>query len=383
MDIHEYQAKQLLKQYHIPIPPGLPALTIAEATAAAETLGGALWVVKAQIHAGGRGKAGGVIIAHRTAAAKLLGKPLVTAQTGPEGQMVHRVYIESGCVIAQEFYLSLVVDRSVGCITIVACAAGGMDIEAVAAETPEKILRHSINPLIGISGFHAREIAGVLGLETQARGQLETLLKELYRAFVEKDANLIEINPLVLTSAGDLMALDAKMTFDDNSFYRQPDIFAFQDRDAQDPLEIEASRHDLSYIKLKGTIGCMVNGAGLAMATMDIIKLHGAEPANFLDVGGGATQEKVAAALKIILADPHVEAILVNIFGGIMRCDVIADGIIAAAQEVAVKVPLVVRLQGTNAAQGKHILEQSNLKIIAADNLEEAALKVVAAVQGA
>lgn len=388
MDIHEYQAKQLLKQYAIPVPVGLLAVNIAEATSSAQKLMGKPWVVKAQIHAGGRGKAGGVVIVHQlsevtAAAEKLLGKPLVTAQTGPEGQIVHRLYIEEGCIVVREFYLSFVVDRSASCVTIVACEAGGTDIEEVAAKTPEKVLRHHINPLVGISGFHIREIAGILGLETKARAQLEPLLKGLYRAFIEKDATLIEVNPLVLTAEEDLMALDAKMTFDDNSLYRQPEILAFQDREAQDPLEIEASRYELSYIKLKGTIGCMVNGAGLAMATMDIIKLHGGEPANFLDVGGGAGREKVAAALKIILADPYVEAILVNIFGGIMRCDVIAEGIIAAVQEVAVNVPLVVRLQGTNAAQGRHILERSGLKIIAADNLEEAALKVVAAVKEA
>ncbi|MEI8295176.1 MAG: ADP-forming succinate--CoA ligase subunit beta [Alphaproteobacteria bacterium] len=384
MDIHEYQAKQLLGQYHILVPSGLPVVTVAEAKNAADQLGGELWIVKAQIHAGGRGKAGGVIIAHgidevTDGAAKLLGKPLVTAQTGPDGQIVNCVYIEKACMFRHEFYLSLVVDRSVGCITIVACASGGMDIEEVAISEPQKILRHSINPLVGVQSFHAREIAGVFGLDSKTRGQLDTLLKQLYRVFIDKDASLIEINPLVLASTGDLVVLDAKMSFDDNSLYRQPDILALQDRDALDALEIEASRYDISYIKLNGTIGCMVNGAGLAMATMDIIKLHGGFPANFLDVGGGATREKVAAALKIILADVHVEAILVNIFGGIMHCDVIAEGIIAAAKEVAVKVPLVVRLQGTNAAEGRRILEQSGLKIITADDLKDAAIKVVAA----
>lgn len=388
MNIHEYQAKELLRSYGVPLLKGCPVFDASETSGALNSLGGSVWVVKAQIHAGGRGKAGGVIIAKtpqeaQQAVEKLLGMTLVTHQTGPRGQLVRRAYIEQGCQIAREFYLSLVLDRKTSRVAIIASAEGGMDIEEVAATHPHKICTQVIDPVVGISGFHARNISALFALEAPASKQVESLLKSLYQAFVEKDASLIEINPLVLTQAGDLVALDAKMTFDDNGLFRQSDVMVFRDTDEEDPLELQASQYDLNYVKLDGTIGCMVNGAGLAMATMDIIKLYGAEPANFLDVGGGASQEKVAAAFKIILADPNVKAILINIFGGIMRCDVIAQGIIEAAKEVSLNVPMVVRLQGTNADLGKRILEQSGLAMIPADNLEEAAIKVVATTQGA
>lgn len=387
MNIHEYQAKELLKSYGIQVPQGICAITSTEAFEAAQSLGGDLWVVKAQIHAGGRGKAGGVILVKtpteaKNAAEHLLGQSLVTHQTSPEGQIVRRLYIERGSSIAREFYLSLILDRTVSRIAIVGSAAGGVDIEEIATNEPHQILTQHIDPVVGISGFHARNLAHFLGLTNKGSIQLEKLLKALYQVFIEKDASLIEINPLVETKEGDLVTLDAKINFDDNGLYRHPDIMALRDLNEENPLEIKAGRYDLSYVKLNGSIGCMVNGAGLAMATMDIIKLYGIEPANFLDVGGGANQEKVAAAFKIILADPNVKAILINIFGGIMRCDIIAEGIIAAAKEVALTIPMVVRLQGTHADLGKAILAQSGLKIIAADDFEDAATKVVAAAKG-
>jgi succinyl-CoA synthetase beta subunit len=388
MNIHEYQAKQVLKQFGVPISPGYPAFSSEEAVAAAQKLAGDLWVVKAQIHAGGRGKAGGVILCRshaevKAAAEKLLGSVLVTHQTGPKGQVVRRLYVEQGCAIAQELYLSMLVDRQSERIAIIASAAGGVDIEEVAAKTPEKIVTFTLDPVVGCQAYHGRKLAFALGLEGQCVKQMGALFKSLYDAFTAKDMNMLEINPLVVTKEGNLIALDAKITFDDNGLYRHADIEELRDTDEEDPMETQAKEHELSYVKLEGNIGCMVNGAGLAMATMDIIKLHGGEPANFLDVGGGATQEKVAAAFKLILADHHVEAILINIFGGIMRCDVIAQGIVAAAREVSLNVPMVVRLQGTNMELGKQILRDSHLTIIAADELAEAAQKVVQAAKEA
>ena len=388
MNIHEYQAKQVLGSFGVPVPRGFVAFSADEAVEAAEKLGGPVWVVKAQIHAGGRGKGGGVKVVKsidevRAEATRMLGMTLVTHQTGPEGKEVGRVYIEEGSDIARELYLSALVDRATSRISFIASTEGGMDIEEVAEKTPEKILTISVDPASGISGHHGRQIAFALGLEGEQVKQANALIGNLYQAFVEKDMSLLEINPLVVTGAGDLICLDAKMNFDSNALYRQKDIVELRDLAEEDPAEIEASKYDLSYIKLDGKIGCMVNGAGLAMATMDIIKLYGSEPANFLDVGGGATKEKVTEAFKIILSDDNVEGILVNIFGGIMRCDIIAEGVVAAAKELSLDVPLVVRLEGTNVDEGKEIMANSGLPIIAADDLNDAAEKIVAAVKEA
>ena len=388
MNIHEYQAKQVLGFFGVPVPRGFVAFSADEAVEAAEKLGGPVWVVKAQIHAGGRGKGGGVKVVKsidevRAEATRMLGMTLVTHQTGPEGKEVGRVYIEEGSDIARELYLSALVDRATSRISFIASTEGGMDIEEVAERTPEKILTISVDPARGISGHHGRQIAFALGLEGEQAKQANALITNLYQAFVEKDMSLLEINPLVVTGAGDLICLDAKVNFDSNALYRQKDIVELRDLAEEDPAEIEASKYDLSYIKLDGKIGCMVNGAGLAMATMDIIKLYGSEPANFLDVGGGATKEKVTEAFKIILSDDNVEGILVNIFGGIMRCDIIAEGVVAAAKELSLDVPLVVRLEGTNVDEGKEIMANSGLPIIAADDLNDAAEKIVAAVKEA
>ena len=386
MNIHEYQAKQVLSEFGVPVPRGGVAFTPDEAVKVAEELGGPVWVVKAQIHAGGRGKGGGVKVVKsidevRAEAERMLGMTLVTHQTGPEGRIVGRVYIEEGSDIARELYLSALVDRATSRVSFIASTEGGMDIEEVAAETPEKILTVSVDPAGGISGHHGRQIAFALGLEGDQVKQASALINNLYRAFVETDMSLLEVNPLVVTGDGQLICLDAKVNFDSNALYRHDDIVALRDLDEEDPAEVKASAFDLSYIKLDGTIGCMVNGAGLAMATMDIIKLYGAEPANFLDVGGGATKEKVTEAFKIILSDDNVEGILVNIFGGIMRCDVIAEGVVAAARETELSVPLVVRLEGTNVELGKKIMAESGLTIIPADDLDDAAEKIVAAVK--
>ena len=388
MNIHEYQAKSVLKRFNVPVPRGVPAFSAEEAVKGAEELGGPVWVVKAQIHAGGRGKAGGVKVVKsigevRAQAERMLGSTLITRQTGPEGKEVHRVYVEDGSTIGKEFYLSALVDRATGRIAFIASTEGGMDIEQVAAETPEKILTITVDPAAGIQPHHGRSIAFALKLEGEQVKQCVSLVRNLYRAFTEMDMSLLEINPLVVTGSGDLLCLDAKVNFDSNALYRHEDVQQLRDLTEEDPAEIEASKHGLSYVKLDGTIGCMVNGAGLAMATMDIIKLYGEEPANFLDVGGGASKEKVAAAFKIILQDPNVKGILINIFGGIMRCDIIAEGVIAAARELDVKVPLVVRLEGTNVEKGKQILAESGLAIIPADNLADAAEKVVKAVREA
>ena len=388
MNIHEYQAKQVLGGFGVPVPRGHVAFSADEAVKAAEQLGGPVWVVKAQIHAGGRGKGGGVKVVKsidevRAEATRMLGMTLVTHQTGPEGKEVGRVYIEEGSDIARELYLSALVDRATSRISFIASTEGGMDIEEVAEKTPEKIITISVDPASGISAHHGRQIAFALGLEGEQVKQATKLIANLYDAVVEKDMSLLEINPLVVTGAGDLICLDAKVNFDSNALYRQPDIMELRDLAEEDPAEIEASKYDLSYIKLDGKIGCMVNGAGLAMATMDIIKLYGSEPANFLDVGGGATKEKVTEAFKIILSDDNVEGILVNIFGGIMRCDIIAEGVIAAAKELSLDVPLVVRLEGTNVELGKEMMANSGLPIIPADNLNDAAEKIVAAVKEA
>jgi len=388
MNIHEYQAKELLAKFGVAVPRGHVAYTPAEAAAAARQLGGAVWVVKAQIHAGGRGKAGGVKLVRAEAEAAeaargMLGKKLVTHQTGPAGREVKRVYVEEGCDIGRELYLGVLIDRDTGRITLIASTEGGVEIEEVAEKSPEKILKVAIDPATGIQPYHARDIAFGLGLEGALVGTAVKFVTALYRAFSELDASVAEINPLVVTGAGELVALDAKLGFDDNALFRHPDIEALRDEDEEDPTELEAGRHGLNYIKLDGNIGCMVNGAGLAMATMDIIKLHGGSPANFLDVGGGATRERVSTAFKLILSDPNVEGILVNIFGGIMRCDVIAEGVVAAAREVNLHVPLVVRLEGTNVDLGKKILQRSGLPILTAENLGDAAQKVVQAVKEA
>jgi succinyl-CoA synthetase beta subunit len=398
MNIHEYQAKELLAKFGVPVPCGHAAMSVDEAVAAAETLPGPLYVVKAQIHAGGRGKGrfkelgpdakGGVRLANtpeevRVHAAEMLGNTLVTIQTGPEGKQVNRLYVTDGVDIAREFYLALLVDRASGRIAMVASTEGGMNIEDVAHETPEKIHTITIDPATGFMPYHGRAVAHALGLEGDLNKQAQEVSRQLYDAFLGTDAAQIEINPLAVTEDGRLLVLDAKVGFDSNAMYRHPDLAELRDETEEDPIELEASKHDLAYIKLDGNIGCMVNGAGLAMATMDIIKLHGAFPANFLDVGGGASKEKVTAAFKIILSDPAVKGILVNIFGGIMRCDIIADGIIAAAREVDLKVPLVVRLEGTNVEEGKAILAQSNLAIVPADDLGDAARKIVAQVKEA
>ena len=396
MNIHEYQAKELLAKYGVPVPAGFAAMSVDEAVEAAGKLPGPLWVVKAQIHAGGRGKGkfkelgeaakGGVRLAHsidevREHAAEMLGKTLVTVQTGPAGKQVQRLYITDGVDIAKEFYLALLVDRETGRIAVVASTEGGMEIEKVAHDSPEKIATIVIDPATGLMPHHGREVAAALGLSGDLAKQAGKVLASLFAAFLATDASQIEINPLAVDDKGRLLVLDAKVGFDSNAAFRHPDLEQLRDLSEEDPQEIEASKYDLSYIKLDGSIGCMVNGAGLAMATMDIIKLNGAEPANFLDVGGGASKEKVTAAFKIILSDPAVKGILVNIFGGIMRCDIIADGIVAAAREVQLNVPLVVRLEGTNVQQGKDILASSGLPIIAANDLGDAARKIVAEVK--
>jgi len=387
MNIHEYQAKDLMASYGLPTAKGIVAVSPDVARAAAQKIGGDLWVVKAQVHAGGRGKGGGVKLAKspdevRELASEMIGMQLVTHQTGPQGKKVSKIYVEEGSSIERELYLSLLVDRASSRISFIASTQGGMDIEKVAADTPDKIISLDVDPASGISGFHGRQMAFALGLSGEAFKQCVKLVGGLYKLFLEKDASLIEINPLVVTKTGELLILDAKMNFDDNALYRHKDIMELRDIDEEEPTEVEAASFDLNYVKLDGNIGCMVNGAGLAMGTMDIIKLEGAAPANFLDVGGGATKEQVFNAFKIILSDPNVEGILVNIFGGIMRCDIIAQGIIEAAKGMDIKVPLVVRLEGTNVALGKQILEESGLAIIPADNLGDAAKKVVAAVQG-
>lgn len=385
MNIHEYQAKQLLARYAVAVPRGGVAFSPAEAETVAKELGGPVWVVKAQIHAGGRGKGGGVKVVKsiddvKSAVKNMIGMNLVTHQTGPQGKEVKRVYIEEGCDIARELYLGMLIDRATSRVTVMASTEGGMEIEDVAAKTPEKILRVIVDPALGLQPFHARQLAFGLKLEGKQVGAAVKFMQAMYDAFVGLDASLVEINPLVVTGDGQIIALDAKMNFDDNALYRHKDVEALRDEDEEDPIELEASRHDLNYIKLSGNIGCMVNGAGLAMATMDIIKLHGGEPANFLDVGGGASREQVTTAFKLILSDSNVKGILVNIFGGIMRCDIIAEGVVAAAREVALDVPLVVRLEGTNVELGKKILAESDLDIVAADDLGDAADKIVKAV---
>ena len=387
MNIHEYQAKSLLSDFGVAVPKGRIAFTVDQAISGAQELGGPIWVVKAQIHAGGRGKGGGVKVVSsiedlQAAANDVLGMQLVTHQTGPGGQCVKRIYIEEGCDIARELYLGMLVDRGSSRITVIASTEGGMDIEEVAANTPEKIIRVMIDPATGLQPFHARKLAYGLNLSGgQVRSAVKFMLG-MYQAFTKLDASMVEINPLVVTAGGDLIALDAKMNFDGNALYRQPRIIDLRDEDEENPAEAKASEHDLNYIKLDGDIGCMVNGAGLAMATMDIIQLYGSSPANFLDVGGGATTERVTEAFKIILSDDNVKGILVNIFGGIMRCDVIAEGIVAGAREAKLDVPLVVRLEGTNVDMGKRILAESQLPIVLADDLDDAARKIVQVVNG-
>jgi succinyl-CoA synthetase beta subunit len=397
MNIHEYQAKALLASYGAPVSDGRAVLKAEHAKTAAGELDGPIWVVKAQIHAGGRGKghfqeagageAGGVRLTKSVGEAadeakKMLGRTLVTHQTGPAGKQVNRVYIEDGAAIESEFYLALLVDRQTSRIGFVVSTEGGMDIEEVAANTPEKIVNFTVDPATGYQAFHGRRVAFTLGLTGQQVKQCVNLMGLLYKAFTEKDMEMLEINPLIVTKAGDLKVLDAKVSFDGNAIYRHPDIASLRDETEEDPKELAASKFDLNYIALDGEIGCMVNGAGLAMATMDIIKLYGAEPANFLDVGGGATKEKVTEAFKIITSDPQVKGILVNIFGGIMRCDVIAEGVVSAVKEVGLKVPLVVRLEGTNVDEGKAIINNSGLDVIAADDLKDGAEKIVKAVKG-
>ncbi len=397
MNIHEYQAKALLRSYGAPVSDGRVVLKAEDAKSAAAEMDGPLWVVKAQIHAGGRGKgkfkeadagdAGGVRLTKSVAEAaeeakKMLGRTLVTHQTGPAGKQVNRVYIEDGSGIKTELYLALLVDRETSRVGFVCSTEGGMDIEEVAASTPEKIINFSVDPATGFQAFHGRRIAFELGLTGKAVKQCVSLMGILYKAFIERDMEMLEINPLIVTDSGDLKVLDAKVSFDGNAMYRQAEVSELRDETEEDSKELEASKYDLNYIALDGEIGCMVNGAGLAMATMDIIKLYGAEPANFLDVGGGATKEKVTEAFKIITSDPQVKGILVNIFGGIMRCDVIAEGVVAAVKEVGLKVPLVVRLEGTNVEEGKAIINNSGLDVIAADNLKDGAQKIVKAVKG-
>ena len=397
MNIHEYQAKQLLRDYGVAVPNGGVAFTIDEAAAQAEELGGPVYVVKSQIHAGGRGAGkfqdnpdgkGGVRVVKsldevRESAGEMLGHVLITKQTGPAGKEVKRIYVEDGSDIARELYLGMLLDRETSRLTMMASTEGGMEIEEVAAETPEKILKISIDPATGMTEDDAKGLAEGLGLEGRQVDSGVPFMLAVYKAFTELDASIVEINPLVVTGAGDIMALDAKINFDDNALYRHQEVEALRDPDEEDPAELEASKHELNYIKLDGSIGCMVNGAGLAMATMDIIKLKGGDPANFLDVGGGATKERVTEAFKIILSDDNVEGILVNIFGGIMRCDIIAEGVVAAAKEVSLSVPLVVRLEGTNVDQGKQIMADSGLPIISADDLGDAAEKIVKAVREA
>ena len=388
MNIHEYQAKAVLATFGVPVPRGHVAFTAAEAVSAGESLGGSVWVVKSQIHAGGRGKGGGVKVVKsatdlKAEATRMLGMTLVTHQTGLKGKEVRRLYIEEGAAIEKELYLSLLVDRETSRVAVVASTEGGMDIEDVAHATPEKILTFSIDPATGPWPHHAQALAKALNLKGDQAKQIRTLLPALYKAFITTDMSMLEINPLIVTAEGKLVVLDAKVSFDDSALYRHPDLAALRDESEEDAKEIEASKHDLSYIALDGEIGCMVNGAGLAMATMDIIKLYGAEPANFLDVGGGASKEKVTAAFKIITADPNVKGILVNIFGGIMRCDIIAEGVVAAVTEMGLKVPLVVRLEGTNVELGKKIINESGLNVIAANDLSDGAQKIVAAVRAA
>ncbi|WP_425989843.1 ADP-forming succinate--CoA ligase subunit beta [Afipia sp. DC4300-2b1] len=397
MNIHEYQAKAVLKEFGVPVSRGVPILKASEAEAAAKELGGPLWVVKSQIHAGGRGKGkfkeasagdkGGVRLAKSVDEAKefsqqMLGATLVTIQTGPSGKQVNRLYLEDGSDIEKEFYLSLLVDRETSRVAFVVSTEGGMDIEKVAHDTPDKIVTFSVDPATGIMGHHGRTVAQALGLKGDLAKQAEKLVVQLYTAFLAKDMEMLEINPLIVSKQGELKCLDAKMSFDSNSLYRHPDIVALRDTTEEDAKEIEASKYDLAYIALDGTIGCMVNGAGLAMATLDIIKLYGESPANFLDVGGGASEEKVTAAFKIITADPNVKGILVNIFGGIMKCDVIARGVIAAVKTVGLQVPLVVRLEGTNVEEGKKIINESGLNVLSANDLDDAAQKIVNAVKG-
>jgi len=397
MNIHEYQGKQLLSKYGVSVPQGHVAYTVDEAVKAAEELGGPIFVVKSQIHAGGRGAGrfqsdpdgkGGVRVVKsvdevRENASEMLGHVLVTKQTGPAGKEVNRLYIEEGCDIARELYLGMLLDRETSRLTMMASTEGGMEIEEVAEATPEKILKVSIDPAIGMRSYHARQLAFGLGLEGKQIGSAVKFMMAMYKAFTELDCSIVEINPMVVTGDGDVIALDAKVNFDDNALYRHPDVAELRDEDEEDPAELEAGKHELNYIKLDGSIGCMVNGAGLAMGTMDIIKLYGGEPANFLDVGGGATKERVTTAFKIILSDPNVKGILVNIFGGIMRCDVIAEGVVAAAKEVSLDVPLVVRLEGTNVEQGKKILANSGLPIVSGDDLGDGARKIVQAVKEA
>jgi len=388
MKIHEYQGKEIFRRYGVPTPRGVPAFSVEEAVRAAGELGGKLWVVKAQIHAGGRGKGGGVKVAKsrdevKARAKQIFGMQLVTHQTGPQGQKVRRLLVEEGADIAKELYVGMVADRGTQRVVLMASSEGGMDIEEVAAKTPQKIHKVFVDPAAGLAEGEARDVARKIGIPEASLGQAAEMLRNLYRCYWETDASLVEVNPLVVTGDGRVVALDAKLTFDDNALYRHADIAALRDLDEEDPLEIEASKHDLSYISLDGDIGCMVNGAGLAMATMDTIKLYGGTPANFLDVGGGATAEKVTAAFKIMLSNKNVKAILVNIFGGIMKCDTIAAGVVAAAREVKLAVPLVVRMKGTNEELGKKILKDSGLPIISADNMAEAGEKAVAAIRQA
>jgi succinyl-CoA synthetase beta subunit len=388
MKIHEYQGKELFRRYGVPVPRGVAAFTVDEAVKAAQSLGGPVWVVKAQIHAGGRGKGGGVKLARsldevRQRASEILGMQLVTHQTGPAGQKVRRLLVEEGADIRKELYVGMVVDRSTQRVTLMASSEGGMDIEEVAAHTPEKIHKVHIDPSVGLTNSEADDIATKIGIPAASVPAARAVLQGLYKAFWETDASLAEINPLILTGDGRVIALDSKMNFDSNALYRHPDIVEMRDLDEEDPAEVEASKFDLTYIQLDGNIGCLVNGAGLAMATMDTIKLFGGEPANFLDVGGGATTEKVTEAFQLMLRNPKLRAILVNIFGGIMRCDVIAEGVVAASRAVHLKVPLVVRMKGTNEQLGKKILADSGLPIISADTMAEAAQKVIAAANGA
>jgi succinyl-CoA synthetase beta subunit len=385
MNIHEFQAKDILKRFGVAVPRGIVAFTAEEAKKAADELGGGVCVVKAQIHAGGRGKGGGVKVVKNSdqaaaAARAMLGKNLVTHQTGPEGRQVRRILVEQGLNIARELYLAMVLDRVQSRVTVICSSEGGVEIEEVADKHPEKILKETIDPVIGLGPFQCRRLAFALGVPAELTGKITNVMQGLYRAFEECDASLAEINPLIITADGQVLALDAKMNFDSNAFFRQKEIVALRDLEEEDPREVEASKYDLSYISLDGNIACMVNGAGLAMATMDIIKLYGGEPANFLDVGGGANKEKVAQAFKILLADARVRGLLINIFGGIMRCDVLAQGVVEAARELSVSVPLVVRMQGTNVEIGKKILAESGLAIIAAETMAEAAEKIVAAV---
>jgi succinyl-CoA synthetase beta subunit len=386
MNIHEFQAKEILKRFGVPVPRGIVASTAEEAKNAAVELGGGVCVVKAQIHAGGRGKGGGVKVVKNSdqaaeAARAMLGKNLITHQTGPEGRQVRRVLVEQGLNIARELYVAMVLDRAQSRVTVICSSEGGVEIEEVAEKHPEKILKETIDPVIGLSPFQCRRLAFALGVPAELSGKMAGVMQGLYRAFEECDASLAEINPLIITDERQVMALDAKMNFDSNAFFRQKEIVALRDLDEEDPREVEASKYDLAYISLDGNIACMVNGAGLAMATMDIIKLYGGEPANFLDVGGGANKEKVAQAFKILLADARVRGLLINIFGGIMRCDVLAQGVVEAARELRISVPLVVRMQGTNVEIGKKILADSGLAIIPAETMAEAAEKIVAAVK--